>query len=87
LSEACKQELNTSFALQKTAIIMCHPQFAAQLQPFAPNLIVIDPTHPDLAESGIVQYLKAVDAEQTTKRDLLALGTLALGLLIFAPSN
>jgi hypothetical protein len=88
LTEACRQELNTSLTLRKTAIVMCHPQFAPQLQPsFGSNLIVIDPANPDRAELEIVQYLKAVDAEQNTKKALLALGTLALGLLIFAPSN
>jgi hypothetical protein len=34
-----------------------------------------------------VQQLKAVDAEQNVKKALLALGTLALGLLIFAPQD
>jgi hypothetical protein len=87
LTESCRQELNRSFALRKTAIVMCHPLFAPQLQVFVSDLIVIDPANPDVAELEIVQHLKAVDAEQTTKKAILALGTLALGLLIFAPSN
>jgi len=48
---------------------------------------VIDPGNPDQAEIGIVQHLKAIDAGQNAKTVLLALGTLALGLLIFAPSD
>ena len=36
---------------------------------------------------GIVQNLKAIEAEQNVKTALLALGTVALGLLIFAPQD
>jgi hypothetical protein len=35
----------------------------------------------------MVRYLKTVNAEQNVKTALLALGTLALGLLIFAPAE
>jgi hypothetical protein len=48
---------------------------------------VLDPANPDQAETGIVRYLKTVDAEKNVKNALLALGTLALGLLIFAPAD
>ena len=88
LSNACSQELNTSLTLRKPTIVMAAPSVAAQLQPiFGANLIVIDPTTPDQAESMIVGRLKAMDVEQNTKMALLALGTLALGLLIFAPRD
>lgn len=88
LTEACRQELNTGIALRKTSIVMADPAYAPQLQPyFGPNLVVIDPANPDRAELGIVEHLKAVDAEQDAKKALLALGTLALGLLIFAPTD
>jgi len=88
LTEACRQELNTGIALRKTTIVMADPAYAPQLQPyFGPNLVVIDPANPDRAELGIVEHLKAVDAEQDAKNALLALGTLALGLLIFAPTD
>lgn len=88
LSEACRQELNTGLALQKTTIVMADPDSAVQLRPyFGPNLIVIDPANPEHAEMGIVQHLKSVDVEQDTKKALLALGTIALGLLIFAPQD
>ena len=86
LTESCRQELNTGIGLGKTTIVMADPRFAPELQPyFGLYLVVIDPIHPERAELGIVQHLKAMDAEQNAKKALLALGTLALGLLIFAP--
>lgn len=88
LTEACRLELNAALTLRKTAVVMSDPVFAPQLLPsFGSTLIVIDPANPDRAEFGIVQQLKAVDAEQNAKKALLALGTLALGLLIFAPQD
>jgi hypothetical protein len=64
------------------------PAFASQLQPyFGSNVIVIDPANPDSAEIGIVRHLKSIDAQQNAKTALLALGTLALGLLILAPAD
>jgi hypothetical protein len=67
---------------------MAHPAFVHSLQqPFGPNLVVIDPDNPALAESRIVQYLKTIDAQKSAKTALLALGTLALGLLMLAPSD
>ena len=88
LAEACRQELNTGMALRKNMIVMSYPAFAPQLQPyFGSNLVVIDPANPDRAEIGIVQHLKTIDAQQNAKKALLALGTLALGLLILAPAD
>lgn len=88
LTEACRQELNTGMTLHKNMIVMSYPAFAQQLQPyFGTNLVVIDPTNPDEAEIGIVRHLKTVDAQQNAKKALLALGTLALGLLILAPAD
>lgn len=88
LTEACRQELNSGIALHKATIVMADPAYAPQLEPyFGPNLVVIDPVNPDRAELGMVQRLKAVDAEQSAKQALLALGTLALGLLILAPTD
>jgi len=88
VSEACRQELNTSRALPKPTIVMSDPLFAAQLQPyFGPNLVVIDPVNPDRTELAIVQHLKSIDAGQKAKKALIALGTLALGLLILAPQD
>jgi hypothetical protein len=67
---------------------MAYPQFAPLLQPtFGPNLVIIDPVNPDQAEHGIVRHLKSMNAAQNVTKALLALGTLALGLLILAPQD
>jgi len=88
LTEACRQELNSSLALRKNTIVMASPALAQQLQPhFGANIVVIDPINPDRTEQGIVQHLKTVDAQQNAKKALLALVTLALGLLIFARAD
>ena len=88
ITDACTQELNLGIALQKNMIVMSDPLLAPRLQPsFGPNLVVIDPANPDQAAVNIVQHLKTVDAEQNAKKALLALATLALGLLMFAPTD
>lgn len=91
LSEACWQELQVSRAKHKPTIVMAGPIAAAQLQPhLGSNLVVVDPANPDEAELKIVQHLKTVEAEQESKKALIALGTVALGLLIlaaFAPQD
>ena len=87
-TEACTQELNTGIMLRKNMIVMSDPTLAPLLQPhFSSNLVVVDPAKPDHAEMDMVRYLKTVNAEQNVKTALLALGTLALGLLIFAPAD
>jgi len=88
LTEACLQELNTDMNLRKHMIVMSYPAFAPQFQPyFGSNLVVIDPYDPGGAEKGIVQHLKSMNAQKNAKKALLALGTLALGLLIFASAD
>jgi hypothetical protein len=88
LSEACRQELNTGLTLKKSMVVMSNPGFASDLQPvFGSNLVVIDPANPGAAEHGIVAHLKNLNAQQGTKNALLALGTLALGLLILATAT
>jgi hypothetical protein len=88
LTEACWLELNAGVSLGKHMIVMSSPLFATQLQPyFGANLVVIDPANPVNAEIGIVGYLKTIEAQHGAKNALLALGTLALGLLIMAPSD
>ena len=88
LTEACRQELNTGMALRKNMIVMSDPAFAPQLQPyFGSDLVVIDPQNPGEAEMGIVQHLRTLDAQQSAKKALLALGTLALGLLILTTAD
>lgn len=88
LTEACRQELNTGLTLRKNMIVMSYPLLASQLQPrFGSNLVVIDPLNPATAEDGIMQHLKSLDAQQKAQKALLALGTLALGLLIFGDAD
>jgi hypothetical protein len=87
LTEACRQEINAGIALHKNMIVMAYSEFASQLQSYFKNLVVIDPINPGGAEDGILKYLKDLDAQQSAKNALLALGTLALGLLILAPAD
>ena len=88
LSEACRLELNTAINMRKDTIVMASPQSASLLQGYFPsNLVVIDPTNPGQTEREIVQHLKSVNAEKDTQRALVALGTLAFGLLMFAATE
>jgi hypothetical protein len=88
LTEACRQELNAGMALHKNMIVMSYPSFASQLQPyFGSHLVLIDPADPSGAEVCIVPHVKTIDAQQNAEKALLALGTLALGLLILAPAH
>lgn len=83
--EACTHELNAGIALRKNTIVMSDPILAPVLQPhFGSTLVLLNPANPEQAEIEMVRYLKALNAEQNAKKALLALGTLALGLLIFA---
>jgi hypothetical protein len=88
LSEACRQELNTAKSLGKNIVVMAEPSLAQQLEQFFPgNILTINPAEPAQAELGIVQFLKKMDIEQDARTSLIALGTLALGLLLFAPQD
>ncbi len=88
LTEACRQELNASVGLGKQMIVMAYSEFVQQLQPYFRNLVEIDPLNPGNAEVGILEYLKSIGGAQAgAKTALLALGTLALGLLILAPAD
>lgn len=86
LSEACRQELNAAQELQKDMIVMAYPEAAQALASYlAGELIVVDPLRPDQSETDIVRYLRQIQAEQAAKQALMALGTLALGLMILTP--
>jgi hypothetical protein len=88
ISEVCRQELNTAQSLAKRAIIMADPASASRLQAYFPgNVVVIDPANPATAEQQLVQFLKQTEMEQAAKTALIALGTLALGLMLFAPQE
>jgi hypothetical protein len=83
-SEACRDELNTGIALQKNTMVLCDPALAPVLRPhFGSNLIVLNPADPTQAEADIVQHLKTMHAKNNEQKALLALSTLAIGLLIF----
>jgi hypothetical protein len=69
-------------------IVMAYQELVAQLGPyFGQSLVVIDPLKPDESGLGIVQHLRNIDAKQSAKKALLALGTLIPGLLILAPAD
>jgi hypothetical protein len=88
LTEACRLELNAGMTLGKVMIVMSYPALGFELLPyFGANLVVIDPHNPGEAETGIMRYLTTIHAQQNAKNALLALGTLALGLLILAPAE
>ncbi len=88
LSEACRRELNLGKKLGKKTVVISEPALARQLEPYFPGgLLVIDPANPANAEQGIVQFLKDADLKQDAAKALLALGTIALGLLLFAPQD
>lgn len=88
LSEACRRELNEALALRKHTIVMAYPPFAEMLRPtFGLNLIEVNPANPGAAAEAvgrIISHVKGLDLQQNTTTTLIALGTLALGLLIFA---
>jgi hypothetical protein len=84
-TEACRQEINTGIALQKNTIVLCDPAFEPHLRPhFGANLVVLNPADPAQAETSMVQHLKTIHAKRKEEKALLALSTLAIGLLIFA---
>lgn len=88
LSEACRLELQVALGLEKTTIIIAEPPFEPSLEPqFLRNLVLIDPADPAQAENGIVQQLRQTNLEQDMRQPILALCTLALGLLLFASQD
>lgn len=88
VAEACRLELNTATTLRKDMLIMASPQSASLLEAYFPsNLVVIDPANPERTEREIVQHLRAVNTEKKAQQALLALGTLAFGLLMFATAD
>jgi hypothetical protein len=88
ISDVCREELEAAraFARKKEVMVLADPAIALQLQVYFPGkVVVIDPANPAQAEQQMVQYLKQTDIEQTARAALIALGTLALGLMLFAP--
>jgi hypothetical protein len=88
LTETCRQELNTGLTLKKDMIIMASPLLADGLaSAFSSNLVLIDPSNPGVAEQKIVEHLKGLHTQQSGKNAILALGLLALGLVILSTAN
>jgi hypothetical protein len=87
LTDGCRQELNIGLANHKKMIVMASPVFAQQLHGvFGANLVVMDPTNPIAAETGIMAHLKelGLDSNQSAAKALLALGILTLGLVFLS---
>ncbi len=83
-SKACREELNLARTLAKPIIVMTDEVAAPSFrQYFTENLVVINPMDPTQTELQIVEHLKHLDKNQQANKALVALGTLALGLLIF----
>ena len=88
LSEACREELNSGKKMGKRTIVLADPSQAGALAPYFPgHLVVFDPNDPAKAEQSIVQFLRGSGLQRDAAKALLALGTIALGLLIFAPQD
>ena len=88
LSEACRRELDLGKQLGKKTVVMSDPALTAQLAPqFPGSVLAIDPASPANSEQAIVQFLKNADLKRDAAKALLALGTIALGLMLFAPQE
>jgi hypothetical protein len=88
LSEACRRELNLGKQLGKKTVLISEPALASQLAPYFPgSVLVVDPANPANAEREIVQFLRDADLKEDAAKALLALGTIALGLSLFAPQD
>jgi len=84
-STACREELNLARVLTKKIIVMTEEAAAPYFRSyFDENLVIINSMNPHKTELDIVEHLKRLDANQQANKALVALGTLALGLLIFA---
>jgi hypothetical protein len=88
LSEACWRELDIGKRLGKKTMVIAEPVFAAQLEPSFPgSVLMMNSANPAEAEAGLVQFLENANLKQDTAKALLALGTIALGLLLFSPQD
>ena len=88
LADACRHELNAGLFHNKPVIVMTESHWTPDLQRVAGlKVVTIDPQQPEVAEREIMTYLRQIQTEQTGRTALLALGTLALGLLVFAPES
>jgi hypothetical protein len=86
VSEACRREFDYSQQAGKKLMILADPSQGALQQSFPGAVILLEPTDPSQAEQKIVEYLRRSELQEDAQA-LLALGTIALGLLIFAPQE
>ncbi len=88
LSDACRQELNAGKRLGKKTLVFADPAIAQDLMPHFPgSILTIDPLNPAQAEASLVEFLGNANLQSNVAAALLALGTIALGLLLFAPQD
>jgi len=83
VSNACRQEISLGNELGKLTVVIAEPALAAQLKHhYAGNVVIVNPADPARAELGIVNFLKKVDISPERKKTVVALGTVALGLVL-----
>jgi hypothetical protein len=67
---------------------MAEPSLAQELSKHFPGRVgVIDPSNPTDAELEIVGYLKTIEAQNDSKKAILALAIIGIGLLMLAPQD
>jgi hypothetical protein len=85
LTESCRLELNGGMARGKHTVVMAGGEWAPRLSSIAGlTVVTVDPFYPDVAERQVMSYLKGIEVEESNKRNLLAMGTIALGLFLLA---
>ena len=87
-SDSSLQELNLAKTIGKRTIVLADDAYVSKLDAAFPgSVFAIDLRNPVQSEHAIVEFLKQTGLEEENKRMLIALGTLALGLLLFAPQD
>lgn len=85
VSARCLLELEEAARAQKNIIVMTYAEYFPQLSGIGfANLVQVDPSNPAPGEFQVVDYLKRMDLERSSRMALVGLGTLAVGLLVIA---
>jgi len=85
VSDTCWRELNAGKRLGKTMVVMTPPTLMTQLESHFPGcIVVIDEADPGRSELELVRFLKKADMQQQSKKAVMALSTIALGLLLLS---
>lgn len=88
LSPVCWRELNLGRQLNKSVFIMAESSLAEELSKDFPGRVgVIDPSNPTDAELQIINYLTTIEAQGDSKKAILALAIIGIGLLMLAPQD